>query len=97
MLNAAAEHAIDGEKMSEVKIERRYKMFLDSKARRHRKSRGLVQHADIRRSAQNFRAQIPQQSLRADAPDEISRASFEDSPSRAELAEQSAQWILAGC
>jgi hypothetical protein len=97
VLNAAAERAIDGKKMSEVEIERLYKMFLDSKARRHRKSRGLVQHADIRRSAQKLRAQIPQQSPRADVPDEISRASFNDSPSRAELAEQSAQWILARC
>jgi Protein of unknown function (DUF3102) len=87
MLNAAAERVAEGDEMTEAALERLYKMFLDSKARRVRRG-GLDQNAVIRKSERRIAAP----SAGADAADE----GFKE-PSAAELAEQRAQWILKRC
>jgi hypothetical protein len=98
MLNAAAERVADGGEMTEAAFERQYKMFLDSKARRaRRKSRGLDQNADIRKSQRNSPAHTAQRRPRADVADGISRAPFEDNPPLADWAVSSAEELLNRC
>jgi hypothetical protein len=70
MLNAAAERVADGEEMTEAAVERLYKIFT---RRARRKSRGLNQNADIRKSERNAREHVAGQSPRAGVVADSSR------------------------
>jgi Protein of unknown function (DUF3102) len=84
MLTAVAELAADGKESTEAEVERLYKMFRDSKARRTRR---LAQNADIRKSKDNPCSELAAKNSKF----EWSRG---NAGTRAEYVEKSAIWIL---